>query len=100
VTAVNPRNWGGQQLLEDVVMKADIQLQADHVHVVGRGGLAPPCRSAYLPDQTHRAPKRRLCGAMPENSVGRPQATQQPMPVRPPASQLVAGELRTAPNPS
>jgi hypothetical protein len=37
VTAVNPRNWGGQQLLEDVVMKADITLQADHIHLVGFG---------------------------------------------------------------
>jgi len=37
-TKVVPRNWAGQELLEEVVMSADITVQPDHVHVV-RGGF-------------------------------------------------------------
>lgn len=33
-TRVNPRNWGGQELIEDVVMSANITLQMDHIHLV------------------------------------------------------------------
>eukprot|EP00878_Enallax_costatus_P029819 GHUV01032377.1.p1 GENE.GHUV01032377.1~~GHUV01032377.1.p1 ORF type:complete len:265 (+),score=48.86 GHUV01032377.1:261-1055(+) len=33
VTEVNPCNWAGQELLENVVMKADITVEGKHAHV-------------------------------------------------------------------
>lgn len=32
-TRVNPRNWAGQELLDDVTMSAIITLQPDHIHL-------------------------------------------------------------------
>lgn len=33
VAEVNPRNWAGQELLENVTMKAEITVEGKHAHV-------------------------------------------------------------------
>jgi hypothetical protein len=52
-TAVVPRNWAGQELCEDVVMRAEITLQNDHIHLEHTfeySGTAPhPPRIQELP---------------------------------------------------
>eukprot|EP00879_Flechtneria_rotunda_P006842 GHRR01007187.1.p1 GENE.GHRR01007187.1~~GHRR01007187.1.p1 ORF type:complete len:183 (+),score=27.78 GHRR01007187.1:727-1275(+) len=53
VTKVHPRNWAGQQLLEDVHMRSDISLAEDHVHIKFtmsyNGPDAHPVRIQELP---------------------------------------------------
>ncbi|KAI8473268.1 MAG: hypothetical protein J3K34DRAFT_411475 [Monoraphidium minutum] len=52
-TVVHPRNWAGQQLLDDVTMTAGITLQPDHVHLEHTfeytGGTQHPVRIQELP---------------------------------------------------
>lgn len=53
VSEVHPRNWAGQQLLEDVVMRSDINVAGDHIHVRfgfrHDGSTAHPVRIQELP---------------------------------------------------
>lgn len=52
-TEVQPRNWAGQQLLEDVVMRSDINIASDHIHIrfgfQYSGSTAHPVRIQELP---------------------------------------------------